>query len=698
MEAEGDGSDKTFRLIAADGKSVSIPLEVAKMSSTCRLAADAGMAESRAGAMHLPEMDIDTLREVSGYMSATSEGRSFKLQPENSLRTLLAAEYLGLPQLVSMATKLVALHFDALDSGFAGMSSSTARKVLRRLGPRLLLKAENDIRKEERFRDDADVKRCMEKTWAWFHPDVIKHRNMRQHAKTRRWTSKAIREKTQIRCPGRIRADALRHFLECETGRGQSKECWQETVAKVGPELDAFTLKAKIAPEDFQYLLTHLSQTSHLDLSCINVSSKESTVLAAWIEQRAVLLRSIDCTNAGITRHGICALAACIYESIIRARPPPGKTRRGGGRPQAGRGRRVVPAKMKKTMQVSAKLSDFGMGLLCKPTIIHHGILQALVISDNDIGQRGGVALSEILKRCPNLTALCFNRCNTGAAGLARIMQSRSSMLSVLSGSGNVDVASLSDDGSLHQEIKVHWQSLTSLDLGSNAMAKQCHQSLALSLATNYTLTNLSLRGTRMDDYSARRIAYACCSAVACPIRRLDVSRNGLTSAALRDFAAMISHRCSVTALDISHNDIDDEIASLIGKALSAAERPDDEHQSGLQEICMQGGRIRCAGFVRLLRGIQSSSSLTSLSCAQNDIRCHGACELAAMLPRLGLRRIHLARCRIGDQGSLALAEAMMQPGCPKIKVDLSGNPIGDTALTVLRSALIRNAAIPQES
>ena len=184
---------------------------------------------------------------------------------------------------------------------------------------------------------------------------------MRQHAKTRRWTSKAIREKTQIRCPGRIRADALRHFLECETGRGQSKECWQETVAKVGPELDAFTLKAKIAPEDFQYLLTHLSQTSHLDLSCINVSSKESAVLAAWIEQRAVLLRSIDCTNAGITRHGICALAACIYESIIRARPPPGKTRRGGGRPQAGRGRRVVPAKMKKTMQVSAKLSDFGI-------------------------------------------------------------------------------------------------------------------------------------------------------------------------------------------------------------------------------------------------------------------------------------------------------------------------------------------------
>ncbi|GCB68166.1 hypothetical protein scyTo_0013793, partial [Scyliorhinus torazame] len=139
-----------------------------------------------------------------------------------------------------------------------------------------------------------------------------------------------------------------------------------------------------------------------------------------------------------------------------------------------------------------------------------------------------------------------------------------------------------------------------------------------------------------------------------CKIQKLDLSENALTASCAKDLAAALSANRSLTALELSRNNLGDSGVKLLSVALR---NPDCK----IHRLCL------------------SDNTLTD-SCAQ-DLS-------SALSANWTLKDLDLGWNKLGDSGVKVLSEALRNPECKIRKLELYENDLSDSGAKDLASAL----------
>jgi hypothetical protein len=242
---------------------------------------------------------------------------------------------------------------------------------------------------------------------------------------------------------------------------------------------------------------------------------------------------------------------------------------------------------------------------------------------------------------------------------------------------------------------------LTNLHLSDNGLTPRLAQSLSTPLALNTTLTNLDLRYNPLADHGAAALASALSRHPtmlglvlwSCKIGPLGASSLG----------HLLSVNSTLASLDVGMNSFGYAGMTALAHGIlkNACLRAQDTDGSAAQ----QPRRLLGDDGKRLSGASDGGGDSASDSGARgghgaknrhaDEALAPGSCDsntAPAAAPGGGLRTLGVASCSLGDEGAVALAEAIAG-GCVE-RIDARGNGIGVAGIVALGCAVARSERV----
>lgn len=221
--------------------------------------------------------------------------------------------------------------------------------------------------------------------------------------------------------------------------------------------------------------------------------------------------------------------------------------------------------------------------------------LRILHFHNNMTGDEGALAISEIVKRSPALEDFRCSSTRVGAEGGVALAEA----LAVCS------------------HVK-------KLDLRDNMFGVEAGVALAKTFSHFADLTEVHLSYLNLEDQGAEVLANALKES-APSLEVLDMAGNDITAKAAPSLAACISSKQFLAKLSLAENELKDEGAILIGKAI-------EEGHGQLVELDMNTNKIRRAGARLLAQAVVNKPGFKLLNIDANFISDEGIDELKETL------------------------------------------------------------------
>ncbi|XP_063814176.1 NACHT, LRR and PYD domains-containing protein 3-like [Pseudophryne corroboree] len=209
----------------------------------------------------------------------------------------------------------------------------------------------------------------------------------------------------------------------------------------------------------------------------------------------------------------------------------------------------------------------------------------------------------------------------------------------------------LKDPGCTVQELRMDYSSLT----------PACCEYLGSALLTNRSLTTLYMRDNDLQDSGVKFL----CDGLGhpdCPLKELRLHESNLTSLCCEDLHAMLLTNRSLTALDLTYNNLQDV---------------------GIKRLC-EGLRDPACTLQEL---ILSHCDLTSEACGY--IR-------TVIATNRSLRKLDLTWNSLQDSGVKSLCEVLTDPACALRELSLYGCDLTSSSCGDLRSVITKNRSLTQ--
>ena len=196
------------------------------------------------------------------------------------------------------------------------------------------------------------------------------------------------------------------------------------------------------------------------------------------------------------------------------------------------------------------------------------------------------------------------------------------------------------------------------LKLGGIALSEEELGSLGRVVASNPGLTTIDMTDSNIGDAGVAAVA-----------------------------EALMSNHSSVTALGLSGNKIGDGGIRHIARLL--------EPGSALASLFLRNNSVGADGARELAAALRSNTCLLKLNLKNNALGEAGARELAGMLAHnTTLTELNVWDNQLGPGGARALAEAVAEPGCRLLDLDLGCNQVGNLGVAALAVPLQGNASL----
>lgn len=248
--------------------------------------------------------------------------------------------------------------------------------------------------------------------------------------------------------------------------------------------------------------------------------------------------------------------------------------------------------------------------------------LEELYLMNDGISEEAARAVSELIPSTEKLRVLQFHNNMTGDEGAVAISEivKRSPVLEDFRcSSTRVD----SEGGIALAEALRTCTCLKKLDLRDNMFGVEAGMALSKTLSAFADLTEIYLSYLNLEDEGAEALANALKES-APSLEVLDIAGNDITTKSAASLAACIAAKQFLTRLNLAENELKDEGAILIGKAL-------EEGHGQLHEVDLSTNLIRRAGARLLAQVVVRKPGFKLLNINGNYISDEGIDEVKDM-------------------------------------------------------------------
>eukprot|EP00698_Gefionella_okellyi_P018481 TRINITY_DN5541_c0_g1_i1.p1 TRINITY_DN5541_c0_g1~~TRINITY_DN5541_c0_g1_i1.p1 ORF type:complete len:662 (-),score=162.87 TRINITY_DN5541_c0_g1_i1:2115-4100(-) len=596
--------------------------------------------EGKEGCIRFADMNHDVLRIVVSFLRHEVP---LVASAASSVDILLAAAYLQLPELQSIAAERFARNFDEQQS-FGAVPDEMIQQVLNFMPAQQLVHAERVTRREGRTCDFAEAWSTLSaRIFSDSPPDDDQSARDRciTHAVTTQLAS----------CTAQLSAAA------------------QSSIETLGSDLR--TLRIRNAQLDSQcvvWTVDRCDRIQTIDIADNKYGGRMIVHVMASLAKRSPIT-CVDVSHNGIGAEGVASLAA----AMVKQAPVSAEVLQ-----------QYEEIASKRTVSLLAAhnlLTDVGLSAVSS-ALSDYPLLE-LHLSGNPISVRGAQVLADVLRRsnCA-LQKLFVADCALAATGVAAIATSLSTNHSLLvcDLSRNVTSqqqhsASLQAAGTaLAQMLRVN-VTLQQLRLDGNSLRVSDWAFIARTLAQNTVLQMLSCGGEPISEDAAQMFARALKHNAS--LHTLLLNQCKLAASHLMHLTGLLVVNTALTWLDISHAQWSGSAAQHIASAL--------QHNQTLTRLDMAGSGqpgecLASEGCAMLARGLKRNRTLRRLNLASHCIGDEGVLMLAVVLPRCGLTLLSLRNNLVADRGARALAavrtERSETPDRGPFVADLSRNAV----------------------
>jgi len=192
--------------------------------------------------------------------------------------------------------------------------------------------------------------------------------------------------------------------------------------------------------------------------------------------------------------------------------------------------------------------------------------LKQIIISKNNIDNKGAKAIAYALKQNTILETLCISKNDIGDAGakeFADALKQNTNLEKFDIGHNNIgDEGAIALASALEQNTK-----LTDFYIDYNNISDEGATAIAKALSTNSTLTVLVISNNNIGDEGATAIAKALSTNSTLTV--LVISNNNIGDEGAKAIAIALQNNSTLTILNISNNNIGDEGATAIAEVLN---------------------------------------------------------------------------------------------------------------------------------
>eukprot|EP00298_Acanthocystis_sp_HF-20_P018020 c21879_g3_i1.p1 GENE.c21879_g3_i1~~c21879_g3_i1.p1 ORF type:complete len:620 (+),score=175.23 c21879_g3_i1:28-1887(+) len=168
----------------------------------------------------------------------------------------------------------------------------------------------------------------------------------------------------------------------------------------------------------------------------------------------------------------------------------------------------------------------------------------------------------------------------------------------------------------------------------------------------------------------------------------LDLSNNSLSSVGCHDLCNGLVTNKTLTQLDLSDNELDDECAASLSGILDS-----NNTALSISNLNISNNRFHDGIAVKLSSVLPSNKNLQILNLSDNFLDNHGCSALFnSLFNNKTLTELNLSSTRIGDEGCLAIASVLSQ-GSSLVNLILSNNEIGDKGVEHISIALTSSSS-----
>ncbi|OWM77872.1 RAN GTPase-activating protein 1 [Punica granatum] len=253
------------------------------------------------------------------------------------------------------------------------------------------------------------------------------------------------------------------------------------------------------------------------------------------------------------------------------------------------------------------------------PLIKSQNDLQELYLMNDGISEEAAKAVCELLPSTENLQILHFHNNMTGdegAVAISEIVKKSPALEDFRCSSTRVG----SEGGVALAEALASCSRMKKLDLRDNMFGVEAGLSLSRAIPVFPDLTEIYLSYLNLEDEGAESLANALKES-APSLEVLEMAGNDITAKVVPSIAACVAAKQFITKLNLSENELKDEGAVLIGKAL-------EEGHGQLVEVDLSTNSIRRAGARVLAQAVVQKPGFKLLNINANFISDEGVDEV----------------------------------------------------------------------
>ncbi|KAK6940826.1 Leucine-rich repeat [Dillenia turbinata] len=245
--------------------------------------------------------------------------------------------------------------------------------------------------------------------------------------------------------------------------------------------------------------------------------------------------------------------------------------------------------------------------------------LEEVYLMNNDISEEAAKAMRELIPSTDKLRVLHFHNNMTGDEGaqaIAEVVKSSPSLVDFRCSSTRV----ASEGGMALAEALAMCPHMKKLDLRDNMFGVEVGVALSKTFFMFANLTEVSLSYLNLEDEGAAAVADALKES-APALEVLEMAGNDITVEGAKNLASLIAAKQSLSKLSLGENELKDEGAIVIAKAL-------EEGHSQLLEVDMSTNMIRRVGARCLAQAVVNKTGFKLLNINGNYISEEGIDEV----------------------------------------------------------------------